>query len=65
MMNQLPYLNWISEQEFCEHIEDENFFVVYGNPAFIKSDSGQGIVCMTIEYYERITDEKLDFSNEM
>ena len=64
-MNQLPYLNWISEQEFCEHIEDENFFRVYGNPAFIKSDSGQGIVCMTIEYYERITDEKLDFSSEI
>lgn len=64
-MSQLQYLNWISEKEFCEHIEDENFCKVYGNPSFIKSDNGQGIVCMSIEYYERITGEKIDFSREI
>ncbi len=64
-MSQSQYLNWISEQEFCEHIEDEYFSKIYGNPAFIKSDNGQGLVCMTIEYYERITGEKLDFASEI
>lgn len=46
-------------------IEAENFCKVYGNPSFIKSDNGQGIVCMSIEYYERITGEKIDFSREI
>ena len=65
MMSQLQYRNWISEQEFCDHIEDENFFKVYGNPSFIKSDNGQGLVYMSIEYYERITGKKLDLSREI
>ncbi len=65
MMSQLQYRNWISEQEFCDHIEDENFFEIYGNSSFIKNDNGQGLVCMSIEYYERITGEKIDFTSEI
>lgn len=64
-MSQLQYRNWISEQEFYDHIEDENFFEIYGNPSFIKNDNGQGLVCMSIEYYERITSEKIDFTSEI
>ena len=48
----------ISEQEFCEHIEDEDFPIRYGNPVCIHTNDGQLLVCMTYELYERLLERK-------
>jgi len=47
----------ISQKEFCEHIEDEDFPIRYGNPVLIDTDSGHSLVCMTAELYERLMGE--------
>ena len=41
---QLPYLE-ITQQVFCDHIEDEDFFLVYGNPVILRADSGTKLLC--------------------
>lgn len=50
----------ISQQEFCEHIEQDNFFITYGNPVTIQTESGEHVVCMSAAFYERITGEKIE-----
>ena len=49
----LKFSNKISQADFCEHIDDDDFFKVYGNPVVIESENGKDLICMTIEYYER------------
>ncbi|MBP3902566.1 MAG: hypothetical protein J6D53_14110 [Blautia sp.] len=49
----LPYPE-ISQQEFCDHIDDDDFFLVYGNPVIIKADSGTKLLCIAFPMYERI-----------
>lgn len=44
----------ISEREFCDHIEDEDFALRYGNPVCICADDNRKYVCMTIELYDRL-----------
>lgn len=34
----LPSINIISQQELCDHIEDDDFFLRYGNPLAIKAE---------------------------
>ncbi len=49
--------NWlpaISAEEFAEHIEEENFPVLYGNPVRIFTKNGREFICLTIELYERM-----------
>lgn len=54
-----PYLDGpsslpvISQQEFCNHIEDDDFFLTYGNPVVIKSDSGTNLLAIAFPLYER------------
>lgn len=48
----LPSINMISQKEFCDHIEDDDFFLKFGNPVAIKTDDGIILMCMAIEYYE-------------
>ena len=43
----------ISQQEFCDHIEDEDFFQTYGNPVVILSDSGTRLLATAFPMYER------------
>ena len=43
----------ITQQEFCDHIEDEDFFLTYGNPVVIKSDSGTKLLAIAFPLYER------------
>ena len=40
-------LPMISEKEFCEHIEDDDFPIRYGNPVCIHTNDGHLLVCMT------------------
>lgn len=59
MMN-LPQINMISQKELCDHIEDDDFFLRYGNPVAIKADDGTILVLMAIEYYERFTGQRIE-----
>lgn len=56
----LPYINMISQQELCDHIEDDDFLLRYGNPIAVKSDDGTVLVLMAIEYYERMIGHKVE-----
>ena len=60
----LPLINMISQQEQCDHIEDEDFLLRYGNPVVIKADNGTVLVLMAIEYYERMTGKTFDIKEE-
>ena len=43
-------LPMISEKEFCEHIEDDDFPIRYGNPVCIHTNDGHLLVCMTYKH---------------
>ena len=43
----------ITQQEFCDHIDDEDFFLTYGNPVVIRSDSGTKLLAIAFPLYER------------
>lgn len=61
----LPSINMISQKEFCDHIEDDDFFLKFGNPVAIKTEDGIILMCMAIEYYERMTGEKIEISENV
>ena len=61
----LPFINMISQQEFCEHIEDDDFLRRYGNPVAIRSEDDSILICMAIEYYERLTGQKIEIKTEV
>ena len=60
----LPPINRISQQELCGHIEEEDFLLRYGNPVAIKADDGTVLLLMAIEYYERMTGQKMKIRTE-
>lgn len=60
----LPYINTITQQELCAHIEDDDFFLRFGNPVAIRTDDGTVLLCIAIEYYERMTDEKIEIQED-
>ena len=62
-MDLLP-INMISQQELCGHIEEEDFLLRYGNPVAIKADDGTVLLLMAIEYYERMTGQKMKIRTE-
>lgn len=44
----------LSAEEFAENVGGNDFFRRYGNPVWIREKSGDGLVCMAREYYERM-----------
>ena len=51
--------NWkwlpvISAEAFAEHIEEEDFFLRYGNPVCTSTENGHEYLCIAIELYERL-----------
>ena len=60
----LPPINMISQQELCDHIEDDDFLLRYGNPIAVKSDDGTVLELMAIEYYERMIGHKVEIKEE-
>ena len=50
----IPRLLEISQQEFCDHIEDDDFFLAYGNPVVINCDSGSKVVAIAWPMAERM-----------
>lgn len=60
----LPYINMITQQEFCEHIEDDDFLRRYGNPVAVQAEDGSILVCMAIEYYEHMIGHRVEISSD-
>ncbi len=60
----LPQINMISQQEFCDHIEGDDFLLRYGNPVAVKSENGQVLIYMAVAYYERMTLQKIELKSE-
>ena len=58
-------LPMISEKEFCEHIEDDDFPIRYGNPVCILTEDHREYVCMTMELYNRIMEMKAYLDGEI
>ena len=56
------YLPTMTQKEFAEHIEDNDFFRKYGNPVIIRTASGDDCVAMSAQLYDRIA-EKCDCPN--
>lgn len=50
---QIP-LPEISQAEFCEHLDDDDFFLAYGNPVVLKTDTERKILCMAWPMAERL-----------
>lgn len=46
----------LTEDEFVENIESEKFFRRFGNPAIIRTKSGEGIIVLSTELYDRMAE---------
>ena len=44
----------ITQREFCDHVDDDDFFLVYGNPVVIIADNGTKLFCIVFPMYERL-----------
>ena len=44
----------ITQREFCDHVDDDDFFLVYGNPVVIIADGGTKLLCTAFPMYERL-----------
>ena len=46
----------LTEDEFVENIESEKFFRRFGNPAIIRTKSGESIIVLSAELYDRMAE---------
>ena len=46
----------LTEDEFIENIESENFFRRFGDPAIIRTKSGESIIVLSAELYDRMAE---------
>lgn len=46
----------LTEDEFVENIESENFFRRFGNPAMIRTKAGGSIIVLSVELYDRMAE---------
>lgn len=53
---QIP-LPEISQTDFIEHLDDDNFFLAYGNPVVVKADDGRQALYMAWPMAERLMRE--------
>ena len=51
------YLPTMTQEEFVEHIEEDDFFRKYGNPVIIRAESGNDCVAMSVQLYDRIAEK--------
>ena len=49
-----PHLEEIQQQEFYDHIEDDDFFLAYGNPVIINCDNGKSLAAIAWPLAERM-----------
>lgn len=46
----------LTEDEFVENIESGKFFRRFGNPAIIRTKSGESIIVLSAELYDRMAE---------
>lgn len=46
----------LTEDEFIENIESENFFRKFGNPAIIRTKAGESFIVLSAELYDRMAE---------
>ena len=51
---QVLQLHEISQKEFLDNIEEDDFFQLFGNPVIINCDNGQKLVCMAWPMAEKL-----------
>ena len=51
------YLPGMTQKEFVEHIEDDDFFRKYGNPVIIRTESGDDCVAMSAQLYDKLAEK--------
>lgn len=55
----------ISDKEFLEHIEDDDFFDIYGDPVAIESDNDPTIVVLSIEHYNHLLQDRQNYQAKL
>ena len=58
------YIRGIKFDESMQVAEDDDFLRKYGNPVAIQGEDGSILICMAIEYYERLTGQKIEIKTE-
>lgn len=46
----------LSEKEMAKHVEEEDFFLKYGNPVLVTADNGESVVMMSRALYNRLVE---------
>ena len=52
-VNEFMYLPALSEDEFVENIDKDDFFHRFGNPAVIQTKTGERCIVLSAELYDR------------
>ena len=54
----VPKLNLpvLTEDEFVENIDKDDFFRKFGNPAVIQTKSGERCIVLSVELYDRMAE---------
>lgn len=55
-MNDFMYLPELSEDEFVENIEKDDFFRKFGNPAVIYTNAGERCIVLSAELHDRMAE---------
>lgn len=55
-MNNFMHLPVLSEDEFVENIDKDNFFCKFGNPAVIHTNVGERCIVLSAELYNRLAE---------
>ena len=50
------YLPTLTEDEFIENIESDDFFRKVGNPAIIRTKTGESCIVLSAELYDRMAE---------
>ena len=50
------FLPALTEDEFVENIEKDDFFRKFGNPAVIHAKSGERCIVLSVELYDRMAE---------
>lgn len=49
-------LSMLTEDEFVENIDKDDFFRKFGNPAVIQTKSGERCIVLSVELYDRMAE---------
>lgn len=59
------WVNEITQQELIDHIEEDDFFTVYGNPVIVHGDDGRDVVCMSYKLHLLLERKKAEMEEQI